>query len=256
MKRLMKYSFLVLLVCLLNLFFTNPASAVPTLPSSFYGTVKFNNSNVPLGTQVQALINGQVIAEGSTQIYQGGSVYALDVPGDDTDTAAMDGGREGDLIQFKLGGILAAQSGLWHTGTNVQLDLTVSSSAPLATPMATLTPVPTQTPIPTRQPTRILPTLPPASPTPVNTIQSSPVPSATIPEFSTPTPTIQPVPSETQASQVTPVATTLKKPSNNSSTPDEKTDNGSSTLITVVVVSILGLLVMAMVVYEFINFQK
>jgi hypothetical protein len=130
---------------ILSLFITMPALAIPPLPSSFWGTVKVNNANVPDGTLVQALIAGQLYAEGFTQVHQGESFFTLDVLGDDTGTTVLDGGREGDAIQFKIGGISADQTAVWHGGTNLRLDLTAASSEPLIAPPAIPTAVPTQT---------------------------------------------------------------------------------------------------------------
>ncbi len=132
-----------------------PVGAVPALPSSFYGTVRVNAANVPDGTQVQALIDGQVVAEGVTQTYQGDSVYVLDVPSDNPDTEAQDGGRDGNVIQFKVGGALADQTGEWRSGTNVNLNLTAASAAPVNTPAPTLPPPPTQTAIVILTPTAL-----------------------------------------------------------------------------------------------------
>ena len=42
------------------------AEAVPPIPSSFYGTVKLNGSNVPGGTKVSAWIGGVKYAETET----------------------------------------------------------------------------------------------------------------------------------------------------------------------------------------------
>ena len=79
MKHFSRISSLSMIVFIISLFITIPALAIPPLPSSFYGTVKVNNANVPDGTVIQAVIGGQVYAEGFTQTYQGNSVYALDV---------------------------------------------------------------------------------------------------------------------------------------------------------------------------------
>jgi hypothetical protein len=139
---------LLLAVILISLFVTVPVLAAPPLPSSFYGTVKLNNANVPDGTVVRALIGGQAFAVAYTLTYQGNSVYAIDVPGDDTTTSGViEGGIQGNTVQFEVGGVLASQTGIWQSGTNVSLDLTVSSSGPIPTPQATPSPVPTQTPI-------------------------------------------------------------------------------------------------------------
>lgn len=137
----------IVLACLANLFTTAPALAMPPLPASFYGTVKFNSTRVPDGTLVQALIDGQVYGEAHTLTYQGEAIYALDVRGDDTATSEREGGREGEVIQFKIGNILTGQTGTWHSGTNLNLNLAAESSTPLVTPQPTQPPPPTQTPI-------------------------------------------------------------------------------------------------------------
>jgi hypothetical protein len=127
--------------------------AIPALPSSFYGTVKLNNANVPDGTIVQAFIGSLVVAQGYTQMFQGDSYYALDVPADDTATPVIDGGREGDTIAFKVAGITANETGTWHSGTDVQLNLTVTSASTPVPLLATPTKLPTQTPIVVQQAT-------------------------------------------------------------------------------------------------------
>jgi hypothetical protein len=124
-----------------------PALAFPPLPSSFYGQVKANGQNVPDGTLVRALIAGKAYAETRTQTYQGDSVFSMNVPGDETDTAAIEGGKEGEAVQFEVGGVVANESGVWHSGTNVKVDLTVTASGPLATPPPAPPAVPTQTAI-------------------------------------------------------------------------------------------------------------
>ncbi len=132
---------------LLCLLVALPALAMPVLPSSFYGRIKFNGGNVPDGTLVRALINGQSFAEGRTQTYQAESVFSLDVRGDDSDTPAVDGGREGDTLQFEVGGVLAAETATWHSGTNVEVNLTLTSTSGPASPPPAAVPMPTQTPI-------------------------------------------------------------------------------------------------------------
>jgi hypothetical protein len=164
--------FSLILACLSPLLAAVPALAFPPLPSSFYGTVEVNGDNVPDGTIVRALIDDQVYAEGRTQTYQGDSVYSLDVPGDDTATAARDGGHEGDTIQFEVGEVLADQTGTWHSGANVELNLAASATGPLATPPPTPSPVPTRTPIPLAQPSATHTTFAQPSPTPVLPVDS------------------------------------------------------------------------------------
>lgn len=127
--------------------FPRVVKAFPPLPSSFYGVVKLNNNNLPDGTTVEAIINDQVVASAYTQTYKGESVYAIDVPGDDSSTTLVEGGVEGDIIHFKVGGIEVDDTGIWHSGTNVELALILTSTSKLEPPQATLTPLPTQTAI-------------------------------------------------------------------------------------------------------------
>ncbi len=121
--------FPLFLACLALTLLAVPAFAVPPLPSSFYGQIKVNGQNVPDGTVVQVLIGGKAFPAiySSSKTYLGNSVYSLDVPGDDPSTPEIEGGVEGDTIQFTISGQTASQTGVWHSGTNTKLDLTASS---------------------------------------------------------------------------------------------------------------------------------
>jgi len=99
--------------------------AVPPLPSSFHGTVRWSiGINVSPGIVVSAWINGVKYAETPVQTYLGNSVYALNVPGDDPDTPEVEGGVEGNTVVFKVRDSIADQTGTWHSGTDVELNLT------------------------------------------------------------------------------------------------------------------------------------
>jgi hypothetical protein len=124
-----------------------PVLAFPSLPSTFYGTVKVNGANVTDGTLVQASIQGKIITEIQTQTYKDDSFYSLDVPADDPDTLAIEGGQEGDTITFIIGGIVADQAGVWKSGTIFSLNLSASSAATFIPAQATLTHAPIQTEI-------------------------------------------------------------------------------------------------------------
>lgn len=119
------------------------ADQPPRLPSAFYGTVTDNGQNVPNGTPVSAWINGVKYAETTTFMTtinsQQVSVYTLTVPGDDPSTPdVIEGGNEGDTIVFRVNGYLTHQTGVWHEGTDVELNLTVNyaPSAVSVTPSA------------------------------------------------------------------------------------------------------------------------
>jgi hypothetical protein len=136
--------FLIIFLCLGNLFLYSPSQAYPVLPSSFYGTIRVDGSNVEPGTSIKALFENQVFAEGVTLIYEGASVYTINVPGDDNDTQEIDGGREGEQIFFEVGGLVADQTGTWHSATNVELNLTVTSQDHDSETVVLDTPSPTQ----------------------------------------------------------------------------------------------------------------
>lgn len=156
MKRFGRFLSVLVILGLAALALPGPAGAFPPLPSSFYGKVTLDGSDVPEGTRLEAWIGDLLVAFNTTQVYQGDSVYSLDIPGDDTSTQAIEGGIEGDVIYFKLGGFLADQTATWHTGTNEELDLSAISR------VATNTPIPTPTELPAnRQQGQALPTAAP-----------------------------------------------------------------------------------------------
>ena len=164
-------SVLVAAVVLLTLSPT-AAEAVPPVPSSFYGTVKLNGSNMPDGTKVSAWIGGVKYCETETETWEGDSVYFMDVPGDDPETPEKDGGVEGETIVFKIASYTADQTGTWHSGTNVELNLTAAEGTVTVTPTSTFTPTPTNTPTRTPTPT---PTGPSPTPTPTPTGTRTPI---------------------------------------------------------------------------------
>ncbi len=158
MLRLLKKPLIILIICCLFLAIPSKALAFPPFPSSIYGIVLVNGKNVADGTLIEALINGIVFATAYTQMYEGESVFSLDIPGDEAGTTPVEGGKEGETIHFKIGGIIAKETGTWHSGTNVRLNLSATSSNPVSTPPKAPTPLPTQTemvflPTATNQPT-------------------------------------------------------------------------------------------------------
>ena len=112
-----------------------PVLAVPPLPSGFYGTVKLNGANAPVGALVSATIAGVPYAYATVQMYQGDTVYSLDIPGDDPATrGVIEGGVPGDTVVFLVNGSPARETAPWQSGTNVghNLNLTSSHTAYLA----------------------------------------------------------------------------------------------------------------------------
>jgi hypothetical protein len=124
--RMKKFRMLIILIIMTVgwlVYNVQPASAVPLVPSSFHGTVKLNGANVPAGTVIHAYINGVEYAHTTVLTYQGDTVYSLDVPSEDTDTPGTQGGVEGDKIDFYIGSKKVTQTGTWHSGTYISLNL-------------------------------------------------------------------------------------------------------------------------------------
>jgi hypothetical protein len=97
----------------------------PPIPSSFYGTVKSNGSNVSLPTKVSAWIDGIKYAETSVIVFNSDTVYKIDIPGDILTTPEIEGGKPGDLITFQVNNDFASQTGNWQSGTNIELNLSI-----------------------------------------------------------------------------------------------------------------------------------
>jgi hypothetical protein len=95
-------------------------SSPPPLPASFYGTVTVDGVDVPEGQRVSAWIDGVQCAETLTFLYEGRSMYVLNVPGD--------GGQPGDTIVFHVGELVASPTATWRGGTNTELNLTAMSN--------------------------------------------------------------------------------------------------------------------------------
>ena len=125
MKRIRSLAILIVLTLGLLVFDVQPALAFPPLPSTFYGTVKIDEANVPAGTVVSAQINDVKFAFATVITYHGDIVYSLDIPGDDSETTGIiEGGVEGDTIVFYIGTTKATQTAIWHGGPLVSLNLT------------------------------------------------------------------------------------------------------------------------------------
>jgi len=136
-------------------------NAAPPLPSRFYGTVKINGENALEGTIIRALINSRVVATTSAIMYQGESVYTIDVPGDDPTTPEIEGGKEGDVMRFMVAGFLIRETATWRSGTDIEFNLSLTANATLPPPHPTEPPPPTQTLPPSQTP---LPTQAPITP--------------------------------------------------------------------------------------------
>jgi len=103
-----------------------PVYAIPSPPNAFYGAVISDGKPVPDGTVVSARINGIEYASTTTTGGQYGIEPWFNVPADDPDTAEKEGGVNGEIITFYVGGIKANQEATFQWGARVRLDLTVT----------------------------------------------------------------------------------------------------------------------------------
>ncbi len=109
------------------------ASDIPTLPNAFYGTLTLNGSPAPAGTTVEARgtgvrtgLPGNPIVTAETGHYGGADPLGnrLVVQGDITD---------GAVISFYVGGVLASETAVWHSGVATELNLNIGT-APVVLP--------------------------------------------------------------------------------------------------------------------------
>jgi hypothetical protein len=113
------------------------SAAPPGLPATFYGTVRIQSGSVPAGAIVRAYISGVALDQAVVQLDpQEGAVYLLSVRADDPDTPGLDGGRNGDVVTFRLempGGTTYTmmQKGTWQAGGSSRLDLASYTSVTL-----------------------------------------------------------------------------------------------------------------------------
>lgn len=151
-----------------------------------------NGARAADGTIVEARIGGITYATSRvlTVGYETG-LYRLDVPGDDPDTATIEGGRAGETVTFRVAGRDAQESGVWRSGDAQLLNLTVTDTTPTHTP--TVTGTRTSTPPLTATPPALTPTVSGTithTPTPTETSTASSTPAtATTTAMATVTPT-------------------------------------------------------------------
>ncbi|HMO95772.1 MAG TPA: hypothetical protein PKD27_06590 [Tepidiformaceae bacterium] len=153
---------IALFLALLSLVPVQIASAQPSVPATFYGSVTVNGQAAPTGSEVRGFIDGldctqsapgerPAIREGNATAYVIAVVHDSQRPGC---------GRPGVAVTFTVDGELAAQRATWQAGP-IQVDLSVGPGDIVPLPTATATvpgPVPTSTNLPSE------PTTHPGSP--------------------------------------------------------------------------------------------
>jgi hypothetical protein len=98
-------------------------------PSSFYGTVKVDGANVLTDTVVSVWIDGVQCGQKTVETISSETIYrGLDALGDDPGTPGKLCGVENDTVVFHIGSLVADQTASWHSGTNVQVNLTATGA--------------------------------------------------------------------------------------------------------------------------------
>lgn len=97
-------------------------AAPPGLPASFWGEVRLDGLAAPPGTVVEALVAGNICGRATLTQQEGRTWYTLNVPADDPTTPLVEGGREGEVVTITVGEVPLV-TGVWHSGSNVRLDL-------------------------------------------------------------------------------------------------------------------------------------
>jgi hypothetical protein len=129
----LRVAIVLLLSTGLLLYNVSTALAYPSGSSGYYGTVKLDGVNVPAGTQVFALINGIQYARSDYLVYNGDTVYSVDVPDDDPNTPTIiEGGAPGDTVVFYIGSAKADQTAPWACGNSLNLNLTANPGISLS----------------------------------------------------------------------------------------------------------------------------
>lgn len=112
-------------------------------PNTFSGSATVGGAIVPEGTQISAWIGGALVGQTTATTRDGASVYSLIILPDDPGTAEREGGAIGELVEFTIAGLPAAQSANWSTGDDISLDLTATKVAPtIPAPTPTIEPPP------------------------------------------------------------------------------------------------------------------
>lgn len=117
---------------LASLLLTVPVWAVPPLPFSPYNRVTMYGNDVATGTAISAKCGSVTAGTTTAIIFEGHSVYSLNVLGNDTDTEEKDGCDEGETVTFWVSGVQADQTATWVSGADQELNLTVSAVTPPA----------------------------------------------------------------------------------------------------------------------------
>jgi phosphodiesterase/alkaline phosphatase D-like protein len=116
----------IVIVSILTVLVPAPVMAVPQIPMQFYGEVLIGGESASDGIVVEAKIDGTAYSNTTTKSGKYGYDPVFTVPGDDPDTPAKEGGVDGDLIAFHVGGTVCATAWFRQEPEGVELLLEVA----------------------------------------------------------------------------------------------------------------------------------
>ena len=119
-----KFSIIALLVVAMLLLSPVLASAQPTLPCRFHGTVQLDGAAVEDGTTITATVEGQTFTTTTPSAAYGASTFVLLI--EQPEGVAL----AGSTVTFKIGARDADQTATWELGGNIELNLSAGEAAP------------------------------------------------------------------------------------------------------------------------------
>jgi hypothetical protein len=119
-----KFSIIALLVVAMLLLSPVLASAQPSLPCRFHGTVQLDGAAVEDGTTITATVEGQTFTTTTPSAAYGASTFVLLI--EQPEGVAL----AGSTVTFKIGARDADQTATWELGGNIELNLSAGEAAP------------------------------------------------------------------------------------------------------------------------------
>jgi len=124
-RRMLAGALGLLLALALLVSFSIPALAVLMPPHQFWGDVTIGGAPAPAGTPVKAEVRGTEWFTTVDAMGRYGYTPSFRVLADDPDTGAIEGGRNGDTVNFYVGGV-PATSYTFEIGGTTELPLAVT----------------------------------------------------------------------------------------------------------------------------------
>lgn len=138
-KKALTFTQVLIILFLVSILLATPVVALPLMPHVFYGSVFIDGSAAPNGLSVTATIAGVTFPSPVTTLTVNGQYgydFQFKVLADDAETPVKEGGVDGDVITFKVDGLVAG-SHIFKIGDVTRFDLSVTNpSSPSFPPLA------------------------------------------------------------------------------------------------------------------------